>query len=110
MSLPGILRTAAVEGLVAPDAIGWIDSALRLFPDGEVDAAPRRIREPRHRCTVDAAAVDHIRRQPGGGVVICAECPRAIFIPPATCLERIEYDAEATIVIDHATGADRIIS
>jgi hypothetical protein len=83
----------AARGLVGPEATpAQLDEALRLERLG--GGTP-------HLCTIPAEAYGFCATaSPAGGVARCDQCERPVFIPPETCLYRLEAaDLEATIDI-----------
>lgn len=65
-------------------------------PDELMDAVLRGPLESggcgRHE--LDADAFVAAERHPAGGVLPCVLCGQAVFVPPATCLERVEDDLD----------------
>lgn len=86
-------------GLTVPNLDGMArDTAMRAHRP-----APHRHRGP---CELYGAAVEWAHAEPSGGFARCERgCGRWVFIPPATCIERIEPDAAHAVVATRRAAA-----
>lgn len=100
------------RALVGPDAADYgedRDNALR-YAGGTDGTRPGKYGfqgaevTPEHFCQLDGDAYEWCSRIPAGGLAYCLVCGIPIFIPPQTCLERIDHEPAAEIVVDRASG------
>lgn len=78
-----------------------VDDATRalLGPAAPLEDLDRALRRPRAPCgsasglhELAGPGVRWIQRLPGGGVAWCLHCGYPVFVPPETCVERIDLD------------------
>lgn len=102
-----------LRGLIGPEADHeLLGNALRFCggTDGRHPGAygfTGKATAAEHFCQIDGDAYTFCARSsPGGGLTECLVCGTPIFVPPETCLERLQ-DLDAELIVDVASG-DRI--
>lgn len=78
---------------------GDVERAL-LGPGAPTEALELALVLPPRRCPrtdhehheLDGAGVRWLQRLPGGGVAWCLHCDWPIFVPPETCVERLDVE------------------
>lgn len=106
-ALPAPARPLVGRSSTDPYMVEDLDNALRFC--GGIDPtlnAPHSSRvfqgkytgiDPDHFCELDGESYRWCARQPAGGLTYCVRCHIPIFVPPETCLERLEPDAAHTL-------------
>lgn len=96
-----------VEGELPGDAWEWsrprvLGDALR-YCGGRTPTHPGKYGfvgaevTPEHFCELDGPAVEEAQRLGAGGLLECLVCGTPIFVPPLTCLGRVEEEIDGGV-------------